>query len=353
LRATYYGSVRRYAVRTTWQFFMYPRITDLFQDLFGFNLPLPIYSFGFMVATAIVIAAVLSKGEFDRMYGLGQLSAVQIKEKDKKGREKMISASPSALIWTMMLIAAGVGIAGSKLFHIIDHWDRFVVDPLGLIFNPAGLTFYGGLISATVVLYFYSRSKGLSFSRIADGVAPGLILAYGIGRIGCYLAGDGDWGTCSSLSQKPGWIPDFLWSESFPRNILEVDVGTWVPAGGKVCELPPEIVTGAYPTMLYETMMAIVIFAILWRIRKHPFKAGWLFSVYLVFNGIERFLIEIIRLNPNNVFGLSQAQLIAIVLTVVGLIGLAATSRKQPIVSVETDSDEKAQPEPKQSPDEH
>jgi len=332
---------------------MYPRLTDLFQDLFGFNLPLPIYSFGFMVATAIVVAAFLTKREFDRMYGLGQLRAVQIKEKDKKGREKMVSTSPSALVWTMMLIAAGVGIAGSKLFHIIDHWDRFVADPMGLIFNPAGLTFYGGLISAAIALAVYTRKKGLPFFRVADGLAPGLILGYGIGRIGCYLAGDGDWGTCSALSQKPGWLPDFLWSETFPRNILEVDVTTWVPAGGRACELPPEIVTGAYPTMLYETMMAIVIFAILWAIRKHPFKAGWLFSLYLVFNGIERFLIEIIRLNPQYALGFTQAQLIAIVLMLVGLAGLAIAGRKQPFAA-EKEADKKAEmtrPEPKASPD--
>ncbi|MDX1440751.1 MAG: prolipoprotein diacylglyceryl transferase, partial [Rubricoccaceae bacterium] len=83
-----------------------------------------------------------------------------------------------------------------------------------------------------------------------------------------------------------------------------------------------------YPTMLYETLMAIAIFAILWLIRKHPFRAGWLFSLYLVFNGIERFLIEIIRLNPQNYFGLTQAQLIAIGLVLVGLTGVAITSRK-------------------------
>lgn len=309
---------------------MYPRLTDILQDLFGINLPLPIYSFGFMVATAIVVAAVLSRKEFDRMYGLGQLSAVQIKEKDKKGREKTVSASPSALVWTMMLIAAGVGIAGSKLFHIIDHWDRFIADPVGSVLNAAGLTFYGGLICATIVLGFYVRSKGLSFLRVADAEAPGLMLGYGIGRIGCYLAGDGDWGTCSSLSQKPGWLPDFAWSETFPKNILQVDASTWVPEGGRVCALPAEIVSGVYPTMLYETLMTIALGGILWFIRKHPFKAGWLFSAYLVFNGIERFLIEFIRLNAHVALGLTQAQLIALGLMMVGLVGLGLTSRRLP-----------------------
>ncbi len=309
---------------------MYPRLTDILQDLFGINLPLPIYSFGFMVATAIVIAAILLKRELDRMHGLGQLSSVQVREKDKKGREKTKSASPSAIVWTMMLIAAGVGIAGSKLFHIIDHWDRFTADPLGLVFNPAGLTFYGGLISATIVLGLYVRSKGLSFSRVADAVAPSLMLGYGIGRIGCYLAGDGDWGTCSSLSQKPGWLPDFAWSETFPRNILQVDVSTWVPEGGRVCALPAELVSGVYPTMLYETLMAFAFGAVLWSIRKHPFKAGWLFSIYLIFNGVERFLVEFIRLNPENAFGLTQAQLIAIGLMIVGFVGFGLTARREP-----------------------
>lgn len=320
---------------------MYPRLTDIFSDLFGINIPLPIYSFGFMVATAIVVATVLAKREFDRMYGLGQLGAVQVKEKDGKGREKLVSSSPSALVWTMMLIAAAAGIIGSKLFHVIDHWDRFVADPAGLVLNPAGLTFYGGLICATVVLGLYVRKKGLSFLRVADGVTPGLMLAYGIGRIGCYLAGDGDWGTCSALSQKPSWIPGFLWSEAFPRNILNVEnVGLWSPEGGRACELPQEIVTGAYPTMLYETMMAVAIFAILWAVRKHPFKAGWLFSLYLIFNGIERFLIETIRLNPQYLFGITQAQLIAVGLILIGAVGLAITSRKtsQPADSTNTES---------------
>src|SRR5690606_9074133 len=99
------------------------------------------------------------------------------------------------------------------------------------LFSPAGLTFYGGLICAGLAIAYYVRKKGLAVPRVADAVAPSLILGYGIGRIGCYLAGDGDWGKCSALSQKPAWIPDFLWSETFPRNILGVDVKTWQPPG--------------------------------------------------------------------------------------------------------------------------
>lgn len=309
---------------------MYPRLSDLFKDLLGFDLPLPIYSFGFMVAVAIVTAAWLTRREFDRMYAAGQLAAVSYKARDAenpKGRERIVKGSPSVLVWTMMLLAAALGIAGAKLFYLFERPDSFLRDPLGTIFSPAGLTFYGGLICAGLAIAYYVRRKGLPVPRVADAIAPSLILGYGIGRIGCYLAGDGDWGTCSSLAEKPSWVPGFLWSETFPRNILGVDVTRWEPVA-ESCDLPPAMVTGVYPTMLYETAMCVVLFALLWAVRKHPFRAGWLFSLYLVLNGIERFLIEAIRLNPEVVFGLSQAQLIAIGLVVFGLAGLAVTTRR-------------------------
>lgn len=305
---------------------MYPRLTDLLRDLFGIDLPLPLYSFGLMVAIAIVTATALTRREFDRMYRSGLLPAVTVKEREK-GRERVAKASPSALVWTMMLMAAGLGIAGSKLFHIIDYWDRFTADPLGMLLNPAGLTFYGGLICAGVAIAWYVRKKGLPIPRVADAAAPGLILAYGIGRIGCYLAGDGDWGTCSALSQKPSWIPAFLWSETFPRNILGVDVTQWEPVV-RSCRLPPELVTGVYPTMLYEFALGVLLFGVLWALRKHPFRGGWLFSLYLVLNGAERFTIEFIKLNPDVLGPLAQSQLIAIGLMVAGLAGLALTSRR-------------------------
>ncbi|HLT48205.1 MAG TPA: prolipoprotein diacylglyceryl transferase family protein [Rubricoccaceae bacterium] len=306
---------------------MYPRLTDLFRDLFGIDLPLPLYSFGLMVAIAIVTATALTKREFDRMHRAGQLPAVTAKERDEKGRTRVVKASPSALVWTLMLMAAGFGIAGSKLFHVIDYWEEFVRNPLGMLLSPAGLTFYGGLICAGVAIAWYVRRKGLSVPRVADAAAPGLMLAYGIGRLGCYLSGDGDWGTCSSLDDKPAWIPGFLWSETFPRNILGVDPVAFNAAErGEVCTLPNP--TGVYPTMLYEFILCGLLFGALWLVRKHPFRAGWLFSLYLVLNGLERFTIEMIRVNPVAAFGLSQAQLIALGLVAAGLVGLALTSRR-------------------------
>lgn len=295
---------------------MYPRLSDLLRDLFGVELPLPIYSFGAMVAVAILTAAALTRRELDRMYAAGQLPAVRLKVRDPKGREKTEDASPSSLTWTLMLMAAFVGIAGSKLFHVIDYWDRFVLNPVGFLFSPSGLTFWGGLICAGLAIAWYVRKKGLPVPRTADAIAPSLILGYGIGRIGCYLAGDGDWGVCSDPADKPAWVPTFLWTEDFGRNILNVDLAAQCPGGG------------VFPTMLYETALATLIFGGLWALRRHPFRAGWIFSLYLVLAAAQRFVIELIRVNRDVAGELSQAQVISIGLFVLGLVGLALTTRR-------------------------
>lgn len=312
---------------------MYPRISDLFKDLLGVDIPLPFYSFGLMVALAILAAAWMTQRELDRMYGLGLVGSVQVRGKDAKGRPRTTAQSPSALVWTMALLAASFGIAGAKLFHVVDYWDEFVRDPAGMVFSTSGLTFYGGLVVATIAVAAYAYRKGLRVPRLADAAAPGILLAYGIGRVGCYLSGDGDWGVCSSLADKPSWIPAFLWSETFPRNIVGPGRTTIDPVvfnaqyRGADCALAAP--DGVYPTMLYELAMAAALAGVLWLLRKHPFKAGWLFSLYAVFAGAERFLIEEIRVNPEAAFGLPQSQIISIGFVVAGLVGLALTTRRR------------------------
>ena len=308
---------------------MYPRISDLTRDLFGFESPVPLYSFGLMVALAILVATAMTRVEVDRRFALGWMKPVRAKVRDDKGREKVQLTSPSALLWNMALLAGLFGVLGSKLFHIIDYWDEFVRDPGAMLFSGAGLTIYGGILCAGAAILYYATKKGVSKLHLADSVAPGLMLAYGIGRIGCYLAGDGDWGVCSSLADKPGWIPSWLWSETFPNNFLgQVDpvVYNAVERGAQCTLASPD---GVYPTMLYEFAMAAVLAGILWALRKNPFKAGWLISLYGVFAGVERFLIETIRVNPEVAFGLSQSQLISIGFVLAGLVGLALTTRRR------------------------
>ena len=311
---------------------MYPRLSDLTRDLFGFDFPVPLYTFGLMLAVAILTATALTRRELDRMYAAGTVGPVRVSDTDAKGRTRTVDASPSVLIRTLMILAGVVGVAGSKLFHIFDYWDEFLADPLGMIFATSGLTFYGGLICATAAFWLYARHRGLAPLRLFDAVAPGLLLAYGLGRIGCYLSGDGDWGICSTLADKPAWIPGFLWSETFPRNLvgpggLPMDPVQYnALVRGEVCAVAAP--TGVYPTMLYEFAVCAALAGVLWALRKHPFRAGWLVSLYFVFAGVERFTIEIIRVNPAVAFGLSQSQLISVGLVVLGLVGLAVTSRR-------------------------
>lgn len=314
---------------------MYPFVSDLFPDLIGVEwpLPFPINSFGLMVATALLVATWLARIELDRLYRRGLIPSVRAEVEDAKGRKKMANVSPSVYIWTLMGIAAVAGIVGSKLFHIIDFWEEFTADPAGMLFNGSGLTFYGGLILAAVLVAWYANKKGIWVPRLADATAPGLLVGYGIGRIGCYLAGDGDWGLCSDLANKPSWVPGWLYSESFPRAFvygggIQDPVTYNAVQRGIECSLPAGTADGVLPTMLYEFALCVVFGGVLWVLRKHPFKAGWLFSLFLVIQGLERFLIEFLRTNREWAFGLSQSQWISIGLITAGAIGLAMLTRR-------------------------
>ncbi len=297
---------------------MYPRLSDIFQDVFGFSLPFPIYSFGAMVAVGVITGMWLAQRELDRMHGVGRIGSVRVGVKGggKKGRAMVQEALPSALMGTVTVLVVVCGIAGAKVFHILENLETFFADPAGMLFSSGGLTFYGGLIVAGTAITVYVRRKGVSGAAFADALAPSLMLAYGIGRIGCHLAGDGDWGIPADLLAQPGWIPTWLWAETYPNNILGINL--------------PE--SGVYPTSIYEFLMASALFGLLWALRKHPYRNGWLFSWYLVFNGVERFLIEQIRVNNTfDVLGVTvtQAEIISLVALLLGLAGLAYTWKRR------------------------
>jgi phosphatidylglycerol:prolipoprotein diacylglycerol transferase len=282
---------------------MYPRLSDLFRDLFGIAFPFPIYSFGVMVALAILTGAYLGARELDRKYANGTVGGVSLP--GEQGDE-----SPSVLVGTLAIIAAGMGIVGAKLFTILGNPGSFLLDPAGMLFSTGGLTFYGGLLVAGGAIVWYLRRHDLAVAPVADAAAPGLMLAYGIGRIGCHLAGDGDWGVAADLAAKPDWLPMGLWAETYPNAIIG----------------PPA--APVYPTSVYEAVAATLLFAGLWALRRHPFRAGWLFSLYLILNGVERVLIEQIRVNPEyTLFGFTptQAEIISVLLIAAGVAGLVRT----------------------------
>nr|BCX00686.1 MAG: prolipoprotein diacylglyceryl transferase [Bacteroidota bacterium] len=292
---------------------MYPRITDLFYDLFGWKSPIPLYSFGLMVAVGILLAAYTTSVNFRWMYEAGILPAVTAKVR-QRGRLERVIRPPSEIVSTLALLAAGTGLVGAKLFHLLEYWDLFRARPLEMIFSPGGLTFYGGLLFGAVGVIWGLRRYGVPIWPAADAIAPGLMLAYGVGRIGCHLAGDGDWGIAADLDARPSWIPTWLWAETYPRAIVG----------------PPEV--PVYPTPLYEFLLCTLFFLFLWALRRHPYRFGWLFSLYLVLNGAERLLIEQIRVNPEfSFFGwqATQAELIALLLLLGGCVGLLRTWRRR------------------------
>ncbi|MDT8413245.1 MAG: prolipoprotein diacylglyceryl transferase [Vicingaceae bacterium] len=239
---------------------------------------------------------------------------------------------PYQHVGNMTFIAAIGGILGAKLFDAVEDLERLMDDPIGVILSGSGLSIYGGLIIGGGAVVYYAHKKGLKLVHVIDACAPGLMLAYGIGRIGCQLSGDGDWGTTNELPipEALSFLPDWMWSFTYPHNVN--GEGILIAAcEGNYCE---ELCRKGYcyaleapvwPTPFYETVMAFMIFGGLWAFRKKITTPGVMFSFYLIFNGIERFLIEKIRINPDyNILGMkaTQAEIIAVLLVIVGIGGI-------------------------------
>lgn len=235
---------------------------------------------------------------------------------------------PYQHVGTMTFIAAIGGIFGAKLFDAIEDMDRLIADPIEVILSGSGLSVYGGLIVGGFATVYYAYKKGLKLSHVIDSAAPSMIIGYAIGRIGCQLSGDGDWGipNPSELPAMLSFLPDWMWAFDYAGNVNGTDLG----ALGR-----PVVVDGytyegnAWPTPFYETIMGFIIFGILWVLRKRIKVAGVLFCIYLILNGMERFFIEKIRINPqyDYLFGWSQAQIIAILLILGGLVGIWYANR--------------------------
>jgi prolipoprotein diacylglyceryltransferase len=178
---------------------------------------------------------------------------------------------------------------------------------------------YGGLICAAIAIAVYARKHKIGFLHLSDAVAPGLMLAYGIGRLGCQLSGDGDWGIVSDLATKPSFLPDWAWSYTYPHNVIEA--GIPIPGcEGPYCNVLPE---GVYPTPLYESLASITLAFVLFYLKKYVKTGGVIFSYYMIFNGLERFIIEKIRVNNQlNLLGLqpTQAEVISTLLFLTGIV---------------------------------
>lgn len=294
-----------------------------FGFVIGYKLIYALLNYKLFVSDAQTVLLSL-KGNFIGGIALAALFAYweyQEKEKAKLPTPKTVSVKihPYQLMGNMVVWAAIWGFLGAKIFDNLEHWDSFIKDPIGGLLSFSGLTFYGGLICGGAAVLYIARKNGIKPLHMLDVGGPGMMLAYSVGRIGCHLSGDGDWGI-TNLNPKPfAWLPDWLWAYTYPNNVAME--GNLMPdCVGKFCyELP----LPAYPTPMYEVILAFIIFLILWSFRKKIKLPGMMFGIYLMFNGLERFCIELIRVNSKyTVAGIpfTQAELISSILFICGAI---------------------------------
>lgn len=230
---------------------------------------------------------------------------------------------PYQIMGNLTMIAAIAGLLGAKIFHNLENWDEFTKDPIDALLSFSGLTFYGGLICGGAAVLYQAAKYKVHWKHMLDIGAPAMMLAYAVGRIGCHVSGDGDWGIVNT-APKPGWLswaPDWLWAYNYPNNVIEqgVPIDGCV---GKYCSQLPEMV---FPTPLYEFLACLALFGVIWALRKRIKVPGVLFGVYLMMNGIERFCIEKIRVNNKMDFlgmDVTQAEIIAAALFLIGLGGI-------------------------------
>lgn len=236
-------------------------------------------------------------------------------------KEVEIEVHPYEQVGTITILAAVFGILGAKIFHNLENLDDLIADPVGALLSFSGLSFLGGLICATAVILWFARKNNIKMLHLTDAALPGLMLAYGVGRMGCQIAGDGDWGIPND-APKPEWLsflPDWAWAYNYPNNVLGIDLKTDYAQMGYVS------LTGyAWPTPIYETTMAFLIFGFLWFMRKRWTTPGMVMSWYLILSGIERLAIEQIRINNeyNILGGVTQAEIISTLLIVLGIVFL-------------------------------
>lgn len=239
-----------------------------------------------------------------------------------KPEQRRVTVHTHELMGSILLWAAICGFAGAKLFNALENWGEFMRDPVGMLIGFSGLTFYGGLICGGAAVLYIAHKHNIKPLTMLDIGGPGMMLSYGVGRVGCQMSGDGDWGI-PNLNPKPGylsWAPDWMWSFKFPHNVDMSDRDNIIPnCVGRFCN---ELKLPVYPTSFYESVVCILLFLVLWQLR-HKFKApGILFGIYMIMAGVERFCIELIRVNTKyHVAGISftQAELISVIMILGGV----------------------------------
>lgn len=301
------------------------------------------------------------------------------KTKLAKPEQRSIRIWPHDRVGDMTIFAAVFGFGGAKIFHNLENWSELIKDPLGALMSFSGLTFYGGLICAGIAILLYARKHRINLWQLCDSFGPAMMLAYAVGRLGCQVSGDGDWGinnsayvsdangktvlaqgtayidsvnanigyfkqtfagvkdiqTAEDVMHKsvtaPAWLPNWMVAYTYPHNVLSEGIPNANASGQWEYHLPIPV----FPTPFYESIMGFLLFGVLWGLRKKLKAPGMLFGLYLFVNGLERFMIEKIRVNTTYSFGNfhpTQAQLISSILMIVGIAIFILRRNAKPIL---------------------
>jgi phosphatidylglycerol---prolipoprotein diacylglyceryl transferase len=260
--------------------------------------PIKVYSYGLMLGIGFLIGSYILSLEFKR-----------------KGINPNLASN-------ITIIALVFGIAGAKILYLLENWSSFVRAPIEMAFSAGGLTWYGGFFLGIAGVLFYARTKKIAWLSVLDGLAVALLLAYGVARLGCHFSGDGDY----------GFPTDLPWGTNYEN-------GTYPPS--RAFAIFPEITskypngivpdnTPCHPTPVYEMLLGVIGFSLMWFVfRKKEYPAGMLFAIYLVLSSVFRFSVEFLRLNPRFLFGVSEAQVISVVLFVIGVGWILRLSTKR------------------------
>ncbi|MDP9340265.1 MAG: prolipoprotein diacylglyceryl transferase [Acidobacteriota bacterium] len=240
--------------------------------------PLTIPTFGLMVAMGLLVAAYVLQADFDRRRASF--------EPAKKAQNAQLEGKDEGFL--IIGIAGFAGLVGARLYHVLESPREFFADPWPQLFSRFGFAWFGGFLGGLIALIILARYLKIPLLQFLDICSPAAAVGYAIGRIGCLLSGDGDYGQPTSLP----------WGVSFPNGV--------VPTTERV-----------HPTPLYEFFIWLAIAAFLWHMGTKTFQkpkaTGVIFCNYLILTGVARFLIEIIRINPRSFFGLSNAQAASVV----------------------------------------
>jgi phosphatidylglycerol---prolipoprotein diacylglyceryl transferase len=232
--------------------------------------PLLVPTFGLMIAAAMVAAYYVLRADFAR---------------------RRLAAKDTSTAEMFVAVPALCGIVGAKLYHVLETPRELLADPLGQLFSRYGLAWFGGLIAGFAAFVWLARRFKYPLLQVFDAGSAAAALGYGVGRIGCLLSGDGDYGVPTSLP----------WGMSFPNGL--------VPTTERV-----------HPTPIYELIAACAIAWILWRMGANRMRRpGIVFAAYLILTGVARFLVEFIRINPRSFFGLSNAQAASVLSVIAGV----------------------------------